>query len=34
MRTTLIFSFSDTFRDESEGNKSDIFWTYDFTEYV
>ena len=34
MNTPLVFSFSDTFREESEGNKGEIFLTYDFTEYI
>ena len=30
----LDFSFSDTFRDDYQGNKSEICSTYRFTEYV
>ena len=32
LKALLAFSFSDAFRDGKERNRSEIYWTYDFTQ--
>ena len=34
LSTLLIISFSETLKDDCYGNKSEIGWLFDFTEYI